>query len=181
MTDVVRFIASFKPKYGLGLCGNFSLNWQSTPSNSDLAGLSAREARAAEYHQWEKLVSNASNKFWFWENGPNVRPPLHVNRGEILHFNHPRILTVNRTATRTFRDKKQQQSHSFFRLNFNVYIDVDNRERARDREIKNKRDQFCWKHENFMAVLRIWEMLAATKVIMSGSEKKSEQTAKKCT
>ena len=75
MTDVVRFIASFKPKYGLGLCGNFSLNWQSTLSNSDLAGLSAREARAAEYHQWEKLVSNASNKFWFWEDGPNVRPP----------------------------------------------------------------------------------------------------------
>ena len=37
---------------------------------------------------------------------PYVRPPLHVRQDEIFHFKHPR---VNRIATRTFRDKKQQQ------------------------------------------------------------------------
>ena len=41
---------------------------------------------------------------------PYVRPPLHVSRGEILHFKHSLVLTVNRTASRTFRDKKQQKS-----------------------------------------------------------------------
>ena len=35
---------------------------------------------------------------------------------------------------------------SFFRHNFNVYIDVDNRERARAGEIKNKVNQFRWKN-----------------------------------
>ena len=31
--------------------------------------------------------------------------PLHVSRIEILHFNYPRVLAVNRIATRTFREK----------------------------------------------------------------------------
>ena len=85
-----------------------------------------------------------------------VRPPLHVSRGEILHFKYPPVSKVDRTVTRTFRGKKNNneakrersssfsldKADSFFGLNFNVYIDVDNRERAREREIKNKRDQF---------------------------------------
>ena len=38
-------------------------------------------------------------------------------------------------ATSTYTDKKQQQSRVFFfRLNFNVYADVYNRERARSRD-----------------------------------------------
>ena len=56
---------------------------------------------------------------------------LYVSWGEILNFNYLHILVVNRIATKTFRDKKQQQSH--FLLNFNVYIGVDIRERARAR------------------------------------------------
>ena len=38
--------------------------------------------------------------------GPYVRPPIHVSRGEILHFKYPRVSAVNRTATRTFEDEK---------------------------------------------------------------------------
>ena len=56
---------------------------------------------------------------------------LYVRWGEILNFKYRRILVVNRIATRTFRDKKQQQSHVL--LNFNVYIGVDIQERARAR------------------------------------------------
>ena len=37
------------------------------------------------------------------------------------------------------------KADSFFRVNFNVYIDVDITEKELEREIKNKRDQFRWK------------------------------------
>ena len=47
---------------------------------------------------------------------PYVRPPIHVSRGEILHFKYPRVSAVNRIATRTFRDKKQQQQQRRFFL-----------------------------------------------------------------
>ena len=33
---------------------------------------------------------------------PYVRPPLHVSRGEILHFKYPRVSAVNRKASRDF-------------------------------------------------------------------------------
>ena len=36
----------------------------------------------------------------------------------------------NCMATRTFREKKQQQSRVFFEVIFDVYTHVDNRERA---------------------------------------------------
>ena len=39
-------------------------------------------------------------------------------------------------ARRTFREKIQQQSRVFFRLSFNVYTDVDNRERARAKQMR---------------------------------------------
>ena len=72
---------------------------------------------------------------------PDVRPPLHVSRREILHFKHTRVSAVNRIATRTFRDKKNNnnKADSFFGLNFKVYIGVDNRERARGRDKKQRR------------------------------------------
>ena len=55
-------------------------------------------------------------------------------------FKHPRVSAVNRLASRPFKDKKAGTTNasSFFRLNFNVYIDVDNRERDRARD-KNRR------------------------------------------
>ena len=71
---------------------------------------------------------------------PYVSPPLHVSRGEILHFKYTRVSAVNRVATRTFRDKKQQQrSRIFHSTQFNVYIGENNRERARDRDEKQRR------------------------------------------
>ena len=41
------------------------------------------------------------------------------------------VLAGNCMATRTFREKKQQQSRVFLDVIFDVYTHVDNRERAR--------------------------------------------------
>ena len=81
-------------------------------------------------------------------------------------------LVGNRMAARTFRKKKQQQSRVFFDVIFDVYTHVDNRERARASDWKQRR-RISWeeKHENFIAAVRKREMLAASKVKMSGSEK----------
>ena len=61
-------------------------------------------------------------------------------------------------ATRTFREKKynKNKADSFFQLNFNVYINVDNRERARVRD-KKKTKEKIWleeKREIFIAAVR---------------------------
>ena len=70
------------------------------------------------------------------------------------------------------REKKQQQIRVFFDVIFDVYIHVDNRERARASDWKQRRKiSLEEKHENFMAEVRKWEMLEASKVKMSGSEK----------
>ena len=54
-----------------------------------------------------------------------------------------RVSAVNRIASRAFRDKNNNnKADSFFRLNFDVYIDVDNEEEL-ERETKNTGDQFC--------------------------------------
>lgn len=69
----------------------------------------------------------------------NLGPPLHVSRGHISHFKHPCVLAVNRMANLTFREKKTTKpSFPFFQLNFNVYINVHNRERARGRDKKQR-------------------------------------------
>ena len=61
-----------------------------------------------------------------------VSPHLHVSWGEICISSTPRVSVVNRKAIRTFREKKKNKNkaESFFRLNFNVYINLGNRERA---------------------------------------------------
>ena len=49
----------------------------------------------------------------------SIRPHIHVSRGEISHFKHdPSVWTVSRMATRTFREKQQQQSRVFFSTKF---------------------------------------------------------------
>ena len=74
--------------------------------------------------------------------------------------------------------KKHQQGESFFRLNFDVYSDMDNRERASARK-KSHEDEFRWKKdENFVVAVRKWEMLAASKWKMSGGEKKENKNSK---
>ena len=56
---------------------------------------------------------------------------------------------------------------------------MDNRERARVRDKKQRRPILLKeKHENFLAAVRKWEMLANTKVKMSSRET-SEQEYKK--
>ena len=64
--------------------------------------------------------------------------------GEILKFKHTRVSAVNRMATRTFREKKynKNKADSFSPLNCNVYINVDNRERARARDEETKETNF---------------------------------------
>ena len=43
-------------------------------------------------------------------------------------------------TTQTFREKKKtNKADSFFQVHFNVYIDVDNRERAKARDKKQRR------------------------------------------
>ena len=52
-------------------------------------------------------------------------------------------------ATQTFREKKK--TTFFFLRNFNVYADVDNRERAR---VTNKQVLLETQHENFKEVVQ---------------------------
>ena len=76
-------------------------------------------------------------------------------------------------GTRTFQEKQmQQQSWVFLSTSFNVNINMENRERARARN-KEQRTPISLeeKHEHFIAAMRKWEMLAAAKVKMNGSEK----------
>ena len=55
-------------------------------------------------------------------------------------FQVPTGSTVNRIATRTFKEKTTTPKPILSSdLNFNVYIDVDNRERARARDKKQRR------------------------------------------
>ena len=119
-----------------------------------------------------KWVTYASRKFWFWGKRPyGVRPPLHVRRDEILHFKHPRLFAVNPIVSLTFRDKNNNnKADSLFRLNFNVYIDVQwLTEKELEQDKKQRRPiSLEEKHKNF----KKWEMPATTKVKMSGSEQK---------
>ena len=72
-----------------------------------------------------------------------------------------------------FREKKQQQSQ--VRLNKNVFTDVDNGERAKVLDKKTKKANFVGRKTWKLAV-RKWEMLVASKVKMSSSEKKPTGT-----
>ena len=58
-----------------------------------------------------------------------VRIPLHVSQGGILHFKHPPVSEVNRRTPRNKKKNNNNEADSFFRLNFNVHIDSDNREK----------------------------------------------------
>ena len=66
-------------------------------------------------------------------------------------------------ATQTFREKKTTTKSTFFGLSFNVYSDVDKRERARARD--KKVDEFCSKNNIKILYRRLkkWEMLAVSK------------------
>ena len=59
-------------------------------------------------------------------------------------------------ATRTFREKNNNKVESFFRRDFNVFIDVDNRERGRARD--NKQRRIISLEENIKKLKRRLEM-----------------------
>ena len=109
----------------------------------------------------------------------HVLPLIHATRCEILHFKHTRVLTINGVASPgllEIKNNNNNKADSFFWLHFNVYIDLDNCEKELEGEIKNKGVRpisLEERHANFIAVVKKikWEMLAATKVKMSGSEK----------
>ena len=71
-------------------------------------------------------------------------------------------------ANQTFKQRRHNKAaFSFFRLNFHVYTDVDNRERARERarnEKQRSESSLEEQHENFVAPVRQREMLADSKV-----------------
>ena len=92
------------------------------------------------------------------------------------HFKHPHVLAVNRIATRTSREKKNNSKAESL-----VYIFVDNRERARTRDTKQRRQiSLEQQHENYIAAVRRWEMLATSEVKISGNgKKKSKKEHKK--
>ena len=85
---------------------------------------------------------------------------------------------VNRIVSRTFRDENNNnKADSFFRLNFNVYIDVDNRERARARDKNTKETNFVGKkkHGHFIAEVRNRGNACGHPGENERNEKKSEQ------
>ena len=74
---------------------------------------------------------------------------------KFLHFKDPRVALVNCMATQIFREKKynNNKADSFFRLNFNVYIDVKWRtEKELERETKKKKKKK--KETNFISAVR---------------------------
>ena len=88
-----------------------------------------------------------------------------------MHFKHPRVFAVNPIVPLTFRDKNNNnKADSLFRLNFNVYIDVQwVTEKVLERDKKQRRPiPLEEKYKKF----KKRKMLPATKVKMSGSEQK---------
>ena len=80
-------------------------------------------------------------------------------------------------ASQCFRDKKTTtNADSFFRLNFNVYINVDNRERARAR-VKNQRRPISLeeKQKEFIAAVRKRGNISRQQGENERQRKKSEQ------
>ena len=71
---------------------------------------------------------------------PSVRPLLHVSQGEIFHFKYPGVNCI--TPGLLEIKNNNNEADSFFRPIFNLYIDVDNRERARARDKKQTKTNF---------------------------------------
>ena len=88
-----------------------------------------------------------------------------------MHFKQPRVIAVNPIVSLTFRDKNNNnKADSLFRLNFNVYIDVQwLTEKELERDEKQRRPvSLEEKHKKF----KKRKTVPATKVKMSGSEQK---------
>ena len=77
------------------------------------------------------------------------------------------FLAGNRMATRSFREKKKKKTaskSSLLQSYFDFYIHVDNRERSRASDQKQRRRISSEEnHKNLMVAVRKWEMLGASK------------------
>ena len=59
---------------------------------------------------------------------------------------------------KTKQNNNNKKAESFVRLNFNVYINVENRERAKARNTQQRRPiSLEEKHQNFTAAVRKWK------------------------
>ena len=84
-------------------------------------------------------LSMHPKKFWFWRKYVRTSTPSYKPDWNFA-FQVPAGSAVNRIATRTFEEKTTIAKPILSSdLNFNVYIDVDNRERARARDKKQRR------------------------------------------
>ena len=91
-----------------------------------------------------------------------VHPPLHVSRGETLHFKHPARFGDKSHGHRDFKRETERKNNNinkkaefFVRLNFNDYINVENRERAKARNTQQLRPiSLEEKHQIFTAAVR---------------------------
>ena len=97
--------------------------------------------------------------------------------GEILHFKHLARFGGKYHGRQDLQGEKNNNNNkaeSFFRLNFNAYINVDNREKARARNkttTTTKTNLVGRKTSTFYSGATKMEMPASTRVKMSGREK----------
>ena len=130
LTNVVRTVQAFSLYLGPKLY--FNLNQISTYFVNKFLARAKRTQRST-------MRKNASKKFWFWRkyvrtSTPSCKPDWN------FAFQVPTGSAVNRIATQTFQEKTTTTKPILSSdLNFNVYIDVDNRERARARDKKQRR------------------------------------------
>ena len=99
-------------------------------------------------------MSYALKNFWFWQNRPYVRPSLHLSCGEIFLFKHPARFGGKSHGHPDFkREKNNNKAESFFRPSLKIYVNLENRERARTGNKKQRiLSSFEEKHQNFIII-----------------------------
>ena len=68
-----------------------------------------------------------------------TRPPFHVSRGEVTARFGGKSHSLLDFWTEVKKYNNNNKADSFFRLIFNAYIDMENRERARARDKRQRR------------------------------------------
>ena len=87
----------------------------------------------------------------------------------MLHFKHlPRVSAWPPGSLERINNK-HNKADSFFRLNFNVYIDVDNREKARLRDKKQRRP-------SSLEVRKLWNFYTGSEKMRNASGHRGENS-----
>ena len=93
------------------------------------------------------------------------------------------VLAINRMATQPFNQRRHNKAAFFFRLNFYVYADVENRESARARARDKKQrsgSSLAGTTRKFYSAAEKTIMVADTKVKMSSGEHEHKQQHLSC-